>query len=187
MNQHRPATEESGLFSLIPEITSVVNADVVLVEFVPPEAAEGAEAQRAKSAVYRDIEKQLHDQGYDVDVSILNSAEHGDYTARRRYCLVANKHKDGPPFEWPSPVTVFPGCKAILQDPETVDPRCRVRHWTTDTAMTDQEAGSKSEPGFLPTGKCSRTFRSTSRVLIRSQQVEMNTTCIWFANIAIGM
>jgi site-specific DNA-cytosine methylase len=56
--------------------------------------------------------------GYHCQARILNCAEHGDFTSRRRWFLVCLRHNGA--IEWPTPRTTFEGLALVLDPPKTV-------------------------------------------------------------------
>ena len=59
--------------------------------------------------------------------AIVNMAEHGAYTDRRRYVVVATRTPQ--PFEFSEPFARFAGCKRIMIPADTVPPAMGVRHY----------------------------------------------------------
>jgi site-specific DNA-cytosine methylase len=56
--------------------------------------------------------------GYHCQHRVLNCAEHGDHTSRRRWFLTCFLHNGA--IEWPTPSTEFEGLTSVLDDPKTV-------------------------------------------------------------------
>ena len=67
---------------------------------------------------YTDVIEGLQECGYHCQSRVLNCADHGDHTSRRRWFCIGMLHNGA--IEWPVPLTVFPGLFEVLDDPKTV-------------------------------------------------------------------
>ena len=154
MNKGATPSLGAELFELIPDIAQVVSPDIVLVEMVPPQAY-GDDRYSGAMHDYRNItpthdmywtlEKKMVDMGYKCDSRVLNTAEHGDFTARHRYVCVCSKLEVD--FAWMEPLEKYYGCP-FLQDPDTVDPRLRMPAFSVRSPTTEP---SEFEPRFAGT------------------------------------
>ena len=81
-----------------------------MIEQPPPSAPHLAE--------YMKVLTGMQECGYWCQHRVLNCAEHGDHTSRRRWMLVGLLHNGA--IEWPLPLTEFEGLKSVLDDPKTM-------------------------------------------------------------------
>ena len=94
------------------EFYEVFQPRAVVIEQPPPTATTLPE--------YTALSSGMQAIGYHCQARVLNCAEHGDYTSRRRWFLVCLRYNGA--IEWPTPRLEFEGLDAILDDPKTVCP-----------------------------------------------------------------
>jgi DNA (cytosine-5)-methyltransferase 1 len=106
--------------------------DNILIENVPefrdwgPLGANGRPMKRRKGETYRAFLAALRSLGYTVDARVLNAADYGDPTTRRRLFIIAKRGNK--PIHWPEPThsrsgegTLFGGRKRWRAAREVID------------------------------------------------------------------
>jgi site-specific DNA-cytosine methylase len=108
--EKRKASSERHLFEKQVEFFEIFRPRAAMIEQPPPSATHLAE--------YMEVLQGMQECGYHCQHRVLNCAEHGDHTSRRRWFLTCFLHNGA--IEWPTPSTEFEGLKSVLDDPKTV-------------------------------------------------------------------
>ena len=86
---------------------------------------------------FMEVEERLSKCFSNVQSRVMNMAKYGAYTDRRRYvCWASNCDA---PMVWPTPMTKFPGCKAIMLPPADVPVIYRASHFTPRRRMPNEQ------------------------------------------------
>ncbi len=109
--EKRKASSERHLFEKQVEFFKIYRPRAAMIEQPPPSAPHLAE--------YMKVLTGMQECGYWCQHRVLNCAEHGDHTSRRRWIMVGLLHNGA--IEWPLPLTEFEGLKCVLDDPKTVN------------------------------------------------------------------
>lgn len=108
--------------------------DSILVENVPefvewgPLGADGRPMRSKKGDIFRAFVRGLEAIGYRVDWRILNAADHGDATTRRRLFVQARRGRR--PIIWPEPTHAPRATRTLFGDREAWRPAREVIDWS---------------------------------------------------------
>ena len=106
----REAGPDRHLFTKQVEFYRVFRPRSVMIEQPPPSSPHMQD--------YLYVVAGMRELGYSTTQKVVNCADHGDGTCRRRWFLLCLRNKGA--IRWPEPLAVFKMAASILDDPKTV-------------------------------------------------------------------
>ena len=141
LNRNKTPPPDDHLFYRQLDVVEAIQPTLFYAEMVPPSRHdnEGTAMSKndtlnddmARAASYSEFERELtHRLGYNVCSEVVNMAEHGAFTDRRRYICCAYATDTNNDMSIPTENATFPGLAQILDDPATVHPSLRADAFT---------------------------------------------------------